>query len=96
MKVIAGYQQNRRQEYEESADDYGLYLRLHTLNYDVRYVSAERAGWKFSTGVNGMGQMSMNLGEAFTVEQIEERSIVIDADINDVLDSLLNCEDVKM
>ena len=31
---------------------------------------------------------TVNLGEAFTVEQIADRSIVIDADINDVLDAL--------
>ena len=33
---------------------------------------------------------TVNLGEAFTVDQIADRSIVIDADINDVLNSLLN------
>ena len=33
--------------------------------------------------------VTVNLGEAFTVDQIKERSIVIDADINDVLISLL-------
>ena len=32
---------------------------------------------------------TVNLGEAFTVDQIKERSIVIDADINDVLNALL-------
>ena len=67
LKVIAGYQQNRRQEFEESADEYGLYLQLHTLNYDVRYVSEEKAGWKFSTGLNGMGQKSINLGEEYLI-----------------------------
>ena len=67
LKVIAGYQQNRRKEFEESADEYGLYLQLHTLNYDVRYVSEEKAGWKFSTGLNGMGQRSINLGEEYLI-----------------------------
>ena len=67
LKVIAGYQQNRRQEFEESADEYGLYLQLHTLTYDVRYVSEEKAGWKFSTGVNGMWQKSINLGEEYLI-----------------------------
>ena len=67
LKVIAGYQQNRRKEFEESADKCGLYLQLHTLNYDVRYVSEEKAGWKFSTGLNGMGQKSVNLGEEFLI-----------------------------
>lgn len=63
LKVLLGYQQNRRKEFEESADEYGLYLQLHTLNYDVRYVSEKNNGWKFSTGLNGMGQRSINLGE---------------------------------
>ena len=67
LKVIAGYQQNRRKEFEESADEYGLYLQLHTLNYDIRYVSEEKAGWKFSTGLNGMGQKSINLGEEYLI-----------------------------
>ena len=67
LKVIAGYQQNRRKEFEELADEYGLYLQLHTLNYDVRYVSEEKSGWKFSTGLNGMGQKSLNLGDEFLI-----------------------------
>ena len=67
LKVIAGYQQNRRKEFEESMDECGLYLQLHTLNYDVRYVSEEKLGWKFSTGVNGMGQKSLNLGDEFLI-----------------------------
>ena len=33
---------------------------------------------------------TVNLGEAFTVEQIEDRSIVIDADIAVVLEKMLN------
>ena len=67
LKVMAGYQQNRRKEFEESANEYGLYLQLHTLNYDVRYVSEEMSGWKFSTGLNGMGQKSLNLGDEFLI-----------------------------
>jgi hypothetical protein len=31
---------------------------------------------------------TVNLGEAFTVEQIKDRSIVIDADIAEVLEKL--------
>ncbi len=34
---------------------------------------------------------TINLGEAFTVEQIKDRSIVIDGDIGEVLEELLNC-----
>ena len=63
LKAIIGYQQNRRQEFEESEDEYELYLKLHTLTYDLRYVTNEHDGWKFSTGIGGMYQKSGNEGE---------------------------------
>ena len=63
LKTIVGYQQNRRQEFEESEDDYEVYLRLHTLTYDVRYLSQEFSGWKVAGGIGGMWQQSQNLGE---------------------------------
>ena len=62
LKVIVGYQQNRRQEFEEE-DECELDFRLHTVNYDLRYVSPEWAGWKMNVGVGGMYQQSENLGE---------------------------------
>ena len=67
LKTIIGYQQNRRQEYEESADEYGLYFKLHTLTYDIRYLTDEWRGWKFSTGVGGMYQKSGNEGEEYLI-----------------------------
>ena len=63
LKAIVGYQQNRRKEYEESADEYSLYFRLHTVTYDVRYLVENLEGWKLATGVGGMWQRSENLGE---------------------------------
>ena len=67
LKAIIGYQQNRRQEYEESADDYSLYFKLHTLTYDLRYISNEWNGWKLSTGIGGMYQKSGNEGEEYLI-----------------------------
>jgi iron complex outermembrane receptor protein len=63
LKAIVGYQQNRRQEYEESRDDYEAYFQLHTLTYDLRYLTHEWDGWKLSTGIGGMYQRSLNKGE---------------------------------
>ena len=63
LKAVVGYQQNRRQEFEEDEDEYELYFKLHTLTYDVRYLSQEFDGWKVAGGVNGMWQQSLNLGE---------------------------------
>ena len=67
LKAIVGYQQNRRQEFEKSADEYALYFQLHTLTYDLRYVTNEWNGWKFSTGIGGMYQKSINKGEEYLI-----------------------------
>ncbi len=67
LKAIVGYQQNRRQEYEESADEYELYFKLHTLTYDLRYITNEWNGWKLSTGIGGMYQKSGNEGEEYLI-----------------------------
>lgn len=67
LKFLLGYQQNRRQEYEDAMapDDYGLYFLLHTLNYDFHYLSAEWHRWKFASGLNGMFQQSINKGTEY-------------------------------
>ena len=67
LKALVGYQQNRRQEFEESMDDYELYFKLHTLTYDLRYVTNEFDGWKLSTGIGGMYQKSGNEGEEYLI-----------------------------
>jgi iron complex outermembrane receptor protein len=63
LKAVVAYQQNRRQEFEESEDECELYFRLHTVTYDLRYLSQEFNGWKMAGGLNGMWQQSQNLGE---------------------------------
>ena len=67
LKAIIGYQQNRRQEFEESADEYELFFKLHTLTYDLRYLTHEWDGWKFSTGIGGMYQKAGNEGEEYLI-----------------------------
>lgn len=67
LKAIIGYQQNRRQEYEESMDNYNLFLKLQTLTYDLRYITHEWNGWKLSTGIGGMYQQSDNKGEEYLI-----------------------------
>ena len=67
LKAIIGYQQNRRQEFEESADEYEMFFKLHTLTYDLRLVTNEWNGWRLSTGIGGMYQQSVNLGEEYLI-----------------------------
>ena len=48
LKSIIGYQQNRRQEFEDVAnpDRCGLDFVLHTINYDIHYASSATNEWK--------------------------------------------------
>lgn len=71
LKTIIGYQQNRRQEFENvlSPKDYGLYFQLHTVNYDIRYSLPEINGYRFVAGVNGMYQKSLNKGSEFLIPE---------------------------
>ncbi len=67
LNAVLGYQQNRRQEFEEP-DQYGLYLKMHTVNYNVHYVT-RRLGedWRITSGVSGMWQRSLNEGDEFLI-----------------------------
>ena len=69
LKLLLGYQQNRRQEFEEKENpsECGLDFMLHTINYDLHYLSPEMDGWKVSTGINGMWQKSENKGTEFLI-----------------------------
>jgi len=67
LKVILSYQQNRREEFEESKDESGLNFRLHTIGYTMRYLSPVVSGWKLSGGINGMYQKSDNLGTEYLI-----------------------------
>lgn len=67
LKFLLSYQQNRRKEYEDvlNPNAYGLYFLLHTVNYDLHYLSPEYRGWHFSAGANGMFQQSLNKGHEY-------------------------------
>ena len=77
LKLVVGYQQNRRQEFEEGesgkgkeddeGEGVGLDFRLHTVNYDVHYQSVAGEQWQYAAGLSGMWQHSENLGEEFLI-----------------------------
>lgn len=67
FKAIVGWQQNRRQEFEESATECGLDLKLNTIHYDIRYQIEFPAEWKAAWGVGGMFQLNKNLGEEYLI-----------------------------
>ncbi len=67
LQTIFAYQQNRRQEFEESKDEPGLDFMLHTVNYDVKYKYPATDRLDFAAGVNGMWQHSLNKGDEFLI-----------------------------
>lgn len=68
LKLILGYQHNQRQEFEEAPDEAELDFRVHTVNYDARYIIGA-SGWKVAAGVNGMWQQSLNRGEEVLIPE---------------------------
>lgn len=60
LKTIIAYQQNYRREYENGFDETDLAMRLHTINYDVRYQFTPAHNWNITAGVNGMWQKHRN------------------------------------
>lgn len=69
LKLVLGLQQNHRQEFDDilAPDEYALYFKLTTLNYDVRYLFPDKNSWQTAIGLNGMKQRSENLGSEFLV-----------------------------
>ena len=66
LKAIIGYQQNYRREFEEEETP-ELAMRLHTVNYDIKYLHSLPHDWKIATGVGGMWQRNVNQGEEYLI-----------------------------
>ena len=66
LKAVIGYQQNYRREFEEEETP-ELAMRLHTVNYDIKYLHSLPHDWKISTGIGGMWQRNINQGEEYLI-----------------------------
>jgi len=71
VNLRLGLQENYRQEANDltKGDTYNNYFFLRTINYDARYVFAERNHFEMSAGVNGMQQHSEDRGTAFVIPE---------------------------
>lgn len=67
LKAVIGYQQNYRREFEESFSEAELGMRLHTINYDLRYQLPLLHDWNIATGINGMWQQNRNEAEEMLI-----------------------------
>ena len=66
LNSTIGFQQNNRKEFE-SKNEYGLFFKLNTVNYDFKYTLPTENNWTMTSGVGGMWQQSQNLGSEFLV-----------------------------
>jgi iron complex outermembrane receptor protein len=71
LKTTFAFQQNSRKEFGDvfNPGQYGLFFLMNTINYDVRYLFAEKNNTQVSAGVNGMQQHSQNKGIEFLVPE---------------------------
>jgi iron complex outermembrane receptor protein len=69
LKATFAFQQNSRQEYGDilAPNQYGLWLLMNTISYDIHYNLPEKKGYTLSFGSNGMEQISQNKGIEFLV-----------------------------
>lgn len=70
-----GYQYSIRREFSHplQSDIPGLYLMLHTFNYDFKYHLAEQKGWNITVGVNGMYQNNkVDKGTEFVIPSYQQ------------------------
>lgn len=69
LKATFGFQQNNRKEFAEpeTPDQYQLFFKLNSVNYDFQYSFAEKKNINLTLGWNGMWQQSENKGSEFLV-----------------------------
>ncbi len=60
LALKLGYQQSIRREYAhpQNPDVAGLYLKMQTATYDVKFYLPEKKGWESTVGINGMYQQN--------------------------------------
>jgi iron complex outermembrane receptor protein len=64
IKGIFSWQKNQRREHNDPTipDVADIYYLSNAATYDVRYISAQKGGFNFSSGINGVYQSSKSLG----------------------------------
>lgn len=77
LAVNIGYQRNQRREFGDPSapNTPDLHFDLQTVNYNLQYSFAEKAGWKTSIGVTGMYQQNRNLAEEVLIPEYNQFDI---------------------
>ncbi len=74
LAVNIGYQRNQRRELGDHDQPYTpeLHFDLQTINYNIQYNLAEKAGWKTSLGATGMYQQNRNLADKVLIPEYNQ------------------------
>lgn len=80
LTVNLGFQRSQRREYSHPEDPYqdvpGLYLKLNTWSYDVKYFLPQIDRWDITVGVNGMYQQNnVTSGTEFIIPNYKQFDI---------------------
>jgi iron complex outermembrane receptor protein len=70
LRVNAGWQQNDRKEFNETASAAGMWLHLSTITYDARYYFPHNDslnGIETVIGFSSMNQLNQNMGTEFLI-----------------------------
>ncbi len=69
LQLVMGYQNNRRQEFEEveTPNDCGLDFMLHTIICNANYSWQGGERLKLNAGISGLWQQSINRGEEYLI-----------------------------
>lgn len=88
LRVILGYQRNKRQEFEESENRADLDLNLQTYTADVKYFFPETGGFEPIIGIAGSIQDNQAGGREYLIPGYEQAHGGVFAYVKKTLDKL--------
>jgi len=67
LRATFGWQQNDRQEFEDSQTTPGLFFRLNTVSGDLKFYFPQINNWDLVLGVIALNQINQNKGEEYLI-----------------------------
>jgi iron complex outermembrane receptor protein len=75
IHLNVGYQDNDREEFDDTPDAPGLYFHLNTWTYDTRYTLSLPDSLELVAGFAGMTQSNRNLGNDFLIPDYDLQDV---------------------
>lgn len=77
MDILAGFQHNIREEFEDSPDTAGLHFDLYSSTLDLQFHWPRQDGWEYIFGLNGMYQANRIAGEELLIPKFDNSDMGI-------------------